>query len=225
MALLTLFFIFFVLGLIGAALFFYLSARGVAKVAHLMGESSGAATPRAVKRSIRESRQYGRMITRAVQQCPTGPLKERLSHTIKPIDAWLANLTKLEKGLEKSYGRRNLAREMHRVNHEIEQLRRQTLNAAEAEVSYLHDLVESKRQHLRVLKELQAFQTQAELKIRKIASDLGATHAEILLIIARGDFNENRLGRLDENLQDHLAGVRDVLSAMDELGYSRTMAN
>jgi hypothetical protein len=70
------------------------------------------------------------------------------------------------------------------------------------------------------LKELKSFQTQAELKIHRIASDLATTHAEMLLIVARGDFNDNRFKRLDENLQDHLAGLRDMLAAMDELGYS-----
>jgi len=218
--LLILFFIIVAIILGGA--FLYLSVRGVAKLADISG---GASLPRSVKRSIRESRHYGRMITRAVKQCPPGPLKERLTLTIKPVDEWLSNLNKLEKGLEKAHGQRNLNRELRQVNLEIEQLRRQTLSAEEREVNYLHDLVESKRQHLRVLKELQAFQTQAELKIRKIASDLGATHAEILLIVARGDFNENRLNRLDENLQDHMSGMRDVLHAMDELGYSRSAAN
>jgi hypothetical protein len=78
----------------------------------------------------------------------------------------------------------------------------------------------SKKQHQAALKELKSFQTQAELKIHRIASDLATTHAEMLLIVARGDFNDNRFKRLDENLQDHLAGLRDMLAAMDELGYS-----
>ncbi len=215
--------LFFIIGtlIIGGALL-YLSVRGVAKLADVSG---GTSLSRPVKRSIRESRHYGRMITRAVKQCPPGPLQERLTLTIKPVDEWLAKLNKLEKGLEKANGQRNLSRELRQVDFEIEQLRRQTLSAEGREATYLHELVESKRQHLQVLKELQAFQTQAELKIRKIASDLGATHAEILLIVARGDFNENRLNRLDENLQDHLSGMRDVLQAMDELGYSRSAAN
>ncbi len=77
----------------------------------------------------------------------------------------------------------------------------------------------SKKQHLAALKKLELFQTQAELKIHKIASDLGATHAEVLLVVAKGDFNENRFRRLDENLQDNLTGVQDMLGAMEELGY------
>jgi hypothetical protein len=76
-----------------------------------------------------------------------------------------------------------------------------------------------------VLQELKTFQTQAELKIHKIASDLGTTHAEMLLIVARGDFNENRLHRLDENLQEHVSSMRDMLEAMDEMNYSRATSS
>jgi hypothetical protein len=79
--------------------------------------------------------------------------------------------------------------------------------------------MKSKKKHYAAIEELQSFQTQAELKIRKIASDLGATHAEILLVATRGDFSESRFNRLDENLQENMAGLRDIMSAMDEMGY------
>lgn len=221
-ALFIILFLLLLIAILGVSAFLYLSAKGVAK---LFGGALGASSlPRSIKRSVQESRQYGRMITRTVQQCPPGPMRDRLSLTIKPVDEWLTNLAKLERGLEKSYKQRNLTRELRQVGFEIEKLHREVLVVGKAEAAYLRELLASKRQHQKVLKELQAFQTQAELKIRKIASDLGATHAEILLIAAKGDFNENRLNRLDENLQDHISSMRDVLMAMEEAGYSRSIA-
>ena len=175
--------------------------------------------PRPISRSLNESRYYANLIVKMAQQCPPGPMQDRLNLTLKPVDQWLVNLTRLEQGLSKLYGQRNLARDLRQTSFEIDDLRRQLLTARGQEVSYLRDLKQSKEQHLAALKELERFQTQAELKIRKIASDLGATHAEMLLITARGDFNENRMRRLDENLQEHLASMRDVLAAMDEMGY------
>jgi hypothetical protein len=47
----------------------------------------------------------------------------------------------------------------------------------------------------------------------------------MLLIVAKGDFNENRMRRLDENLQEHLASMRDMLAAMDEMGYRRAASS
>ena len=175
--------------------------------------------PRPISRSLNESRYYANLIVKMAQQCPPGPMQDRLNLTLKPVDQWLVNLTRLEQGLSKLYGQRNLARDLRQTSFEIDDLRRQLLTARGQEVSYLRDLKQSKEQHLAALKELERFQTQAELKIRKIASDLGATHAEMLLITARGDFNENRMRRLDDNLQEHLASMRDVLAAMDEMGY------
>ena len=175
--------------------------------------------PRSVTRPLNESRYYGRLIVQMAQQCPPGPMKDRLNLTLQPVDRWLANLSKLEGALAKLYGQRNLTRELRQTGYEVDDLRRQLLTANGQNLSYLRELKKSKEQHLIALKELQQFQTQAELKIRKIASDLGATHAEMLLIVARGDFNENRMRRLDENLQDHLASMRDVMAAMDDMGY------
>jgi chorismate-pyruvate lyase len=180
--------------------------------------------PRSVNRSLKEARGYGRAIMEVARQYPPGPMRDRLNLTIQPVGEWLASLAKLERGLEKLYHQRNLPREIRQTTFEIDSLRRQMLMASAKEVVSVRMLLESKKQHLAALKELQAFQTQAELKIRKITSDLGTTHAEMLLIVARGDFNENRLHRLDENLQEHLSSMRDMLAAMDEMGYSRAIS-
>jgi chromosome segregation ATPase len=170
--------------------------------------------------SLKESRRYGQLIVRTAQQYPPGPLRDRLDRLSKPVEQWLANLNRLEQGLRQLYSQRNLARELRQTNFEIDELRRRLLTVDGNETAFLRELMQSKQNHLAVLKELQGFQTQAELKIRKIASDLGATHAEMLLLVAKGDFNENRFRRLDENLQEHVSSMRDVLGAMEELGYT-----
>ncbi len=195
----------------------YLSVKGMSKLSKSL---EGSALPRSVARSVAQSRHYGRLIMRVAQQYPPGPMRDRLNLTLRPVDQWLENLVRLEQGLTKLYSQCNLDRELRQTNFEIEELRRQSLSALGQEAKSLRDLLDSKKQHLAALKELQAFRFQAELKIRKIASDLARTHAEMLLVVAKGDFNDNRFRRLDENLQEHMASLRDMLAAMDELGYS-----
>lgn len=186
----------------------------------LAGGFKVSSLPRSIQKPVAESRHYGRLIMRVARQYPPGPLRDRLDLSLRPVNLWLENLNRLEQGLAKLYSQRNLERELRQVAFDIDDLRRRSLMAAGNEAKFLRELMESKKQHQAALKQLQAFQTQAELKIRKIASDLATTHAEMLLIVAKGDFNHNRLHRLDENLQDHLAGLRDMLAAMDDLGYS-----
>lgn len=176
--------------------------------------------PHSVKRSLQEARYYAQLIKTTAQQYPPGPVRDRLYLTIKPVDEWLANLNRLEQALTKLYAQRNLPRDLRRVNSEIEQLRRQILTASKAEVASLRALMKSKQNYREVLQELRSFQNQAELKIHKIASDLGTAHSEMLLLTTKGDFNHNRFQRLDENLQENLTGLRDILAAMDEMGYS-----
>jgi hypothetical protein len=180
-----------------------------------------ASLPNSVTKSIQEAREYAALIRRMVQQQPSGPMQDRLDRMIKPVDEWLANLNRLEQALIKLYSQRNLSRELRRVEFEIGQLRREILTMTdEAAAVSLRALVKSKQKHQATLKALQSVQNQTELRIRKSASDLGATHAEMLLVVAKGDFNDNRLKRLDENLQDNLHGLRDIMAAMDEMGYS-----
>ncbi len=183
---------------------------------------SVSSLPYTVKRSLREARDYAQKIRRTARQCPPGPMRDRLDRTIKPVDEWLVNLNRLEQALTKLYMQHNINRDLRRVTSEIEQLRRQRLETNKNEITYIRALADSKKKQRAALEELQAFQNQAELKIRRIASDLGTVHTEMLLVIAKGDFNENRFQRLDENLQDNLSGLRDMVAAMDEMGYTST---
>lgn len=179
------------------------------------------AVPASVRRSLREARTYAQKIRLTVSQHPDGPVRDRLGMTIKPVDEWLTNLSRLEQALGKMYAQCNLTRDLRQINFEIEQLHRQLLNAEADELGSIRALMSSKQKHKEALRQLQLFQTQAERRIQKIASDLGATHAEMLLISARGKFNDGRLQRLDEDLREQVTGLRDMLSAMDEMGYSR----
>jgi len=186
----------------------------------LRGLMSFSPLPNAISRSLREARHYAELIKKTARQYPPGPVQDRLVRTVKPVDEWLVNLNRLEQALVKLYSQRNIPRELRRTTSEIEHLRRQLLMVDKQETASLKDLINSKRKYLAVLKELNTFQNQAEFKIHKIASDLGTTHSEMLLVTARGNFKDQRFQRLDESLEENLSGLRDILTAMDEMGYS-----
>jgi hypothetical protein len=199
----------------------YFSVAVLIKLFRGLAATSGrSALPKSIRRSLDEAQQYASLIKRTAQQHPAGPVQDRLNLTIKPVDEWLINLTKLERALIKLYVQQNLPRDLRRVKSETEELHHQLLMADTEETKILQALIGSKKKHLAALKALQAFQTQAELKIRKIATDLGATHAEMLLLTAKGNFSDNRFRRLDENLQDNLSNLKDILAAMDDVKYS-----
>lgn len=199
----------------------YFSVAVLIKLFRGLAVASGRSSlPKSVRRSLDEAQQYTTLIKRTAQQHPAGPVQDRLNLTIKPVDEWLINLGKLERALIKLYVQQNLPRDLRRVKSEIEELHHQLLMADTEETKILQALIGSKKKHMAALKALQAFQTQAELKIRKIATDLGATHAEMLLLTAKGNFSDNRFRRLDENLQDNLSNLKDILAAMDDIKYS-----
>ena len=199
----------------------YFSSVTTFKIAKAMfGDVGGGRIPSATRDALRDARQYAKLMRKTAYECPPGLVRDRMERTVQPVDDWLNNLKRLEQALVKLYAQRNLAREMRRANFEIEQLRREILMATSAnEVASLRALVTSKKKHYSVLEELQRFQSEAELKIRKIASDLGTTHAEMLLVVTRGDFSEGRFRRMDESLQENLASLRDMVTVMDEMTY------
>ena len=45
-----------------------------------------SALPRPISRSLNESRYYANLIVKMAQQCPPGPMRDRLNRTIKPVD-------------------------------------------------------------------------------------------------------------------------------------------
>ncbi|MEM7035250.1 MAG: hypothetical protein AAF629_37265, partial [Chloroflexota bacterium] len=215
-----------ILLIIGAAIVFatvggafFVTTKGLSM---LFDATRVSRLPRTITQPLHEARYNGRRIIQAVQQCSPGPMKDRLKLTTQPVNEWLTNLSKLEEGLLRIYGKHNLGREKRRLTTEIESIRRRILTAGTREAASLRALLASKKQHEAALDELEAFQIQAELKIGRIASDLAATHAEILLITAKGNFNENRFQRLDESLQEQVSSIRDMLGAMEEFGYSNS---
>ncbi|MDM8518614.1 hypothetical protein QUF64_01100 [Anaerolineales bacterium HSG6] len=182
--------------------------------------------PRSVSKPLRQARQYGQLITKTAEECPPGPVQSHLrSLTVKHVDESLESLGQLEEALIKLYSHRNIKRELSKTYNEIEQVSRELMAAKDTQAKLLRRLLKSKREYLVTLEEMQDFQEHAELEIRKIASDLTRAHAEMLLVITKGDFSSSRLNRLDENIQEHLSSLRDIIHVMDELGYSRMAAS
>ncbi|MDM8529094.1 hypothetical protein QUF58_12920, partial [Anaerolineales bacterium HSG24] len=182
--------------------------------------------PRSVYKPLRQARQYGQLITKTAQECPPGPIRSHLKNlTVKHVDESLESLGQLEESLITLYSHRNIKRELNKTYNEIEQISRELMAAENKQAKLLRRLLKSKREYLVTLEEMQEFQQHAELEIRKIASDLTRAHAEMLLVITKGDFSSSRLNRLDENIQEHLSSLRDIIHVMDELGYSRMAAS
>jgi len=214
--------ILFFLFLCGAGLF-YLTVGMVKQTRRKVRHSIDMARlPRAVTKSLREARQYSQQITTVVQECPPGPMRTHLNNlTMKHVQESIQNLDRLEQVLLKLYSHRNIKRELRQVHNEIEKTQKQIQRASMDELKLLRRLVQSKREQLVTLENIQAFQQQTELELRRIASDLNTTHAEMVLVVSKGNFNPKRFNRLDENLKEHLGSLRDMVTVIDELGYNQ----
>lgn len=217
--------LFIVLALGIFCIFAYFSTAVIFKLLRVVFESwQISSLPGSMAQSLQDARNYAKRIKRMAQQYPPGPMQDRLNRMTHPVDEWLTNLNQLEQALTRLYKHQDVKRDLRRVTLEIEQIHRQLLVSRDAEAASLRALIQSKKKHCAVLEELQAFRNQTELRIRKIASDLGAAYTEVTLVSAKGNFNDNRFQRLDDDLQDNLNSLRDILAAMDEMGYSSASA-
>jgi len=119
----------------------YFGAVIIFKLLKIMVDgASFSSLPHSVKRPLREARDYAEKIKRTARQYPSGPMRDRLDRTVKPVDEWLSSLNKLEQALTKLYSQRNPARELRRAQYEVAQLRRQMSRAARSYVRQNHDL-------------------------------------------------------------------------------------
>ncbi len=205
----------------GSIFVFYWLLTSLSKFFTALGNSFQVARlPSVISKPLKEARYYAQLITQSTQECPSGPVRDRLNHTVSLAHESLESLQRLEQDMIKLYSHHDLNRDQTRTNFEIEHLKRQLLTVTGREATLILELIKSRKEHLNALEELKSFQAEAVLKIRIIASDLATAHAEMLLIIAKGDFNNNRLRRLDENLQEHLGSLRDMVAVMDELSVT-----
>ncbi len=176
--------------------------------------------PPSVQQGLKQARRYGQLML-AMEQEGTPRQRKRLTHTMKAVNEVLANLTRLEQNLEKLYGKRNLRQELAQTTVEIDELQSQLPTAEGRSAQILDNLLKNKEKHRAILNSLQAFQQQIELTIRQNASVLNSTHAEMILLTAKDNLDNNRVRRLNQALQENSDSLVDLLEAMEEMEQER----
>ena len=190
--------------------------KGIKKVSKIIAPP----LPPSIRQSLKEARHYGKLIMNIAQQNTTRQHRF-FTDTLTSVNTLLTNLSQLEEKLEQLYQRRNLAGELGNIQSEITGLRRQLQRNAGKQALILENLLESKIKHQTILQDLQAFQQQIELTIQQNAAVLNSTHAEITLLAAKDDLDNIQFRRVNDELRENSATLRDLLQAMDEMDQER----
>ncbi len=172
--------------------------------------------PSRIQNSLSEARRYGKLIVQAEQQCAPNQRKH-LTHTVKSANTLLANLDKLEENLVELYKRHNVNRELKQTSYEIEELKQQLQTANDRQAQILNNSINTKQRYLSVLNMLQDFQKRIELTIEQNTGVLKSTYAEIILLVAQGNIDNNSFRRLNQDLQENSASLMDLLEAVEEV--------
>jgi|GEM_PF-5290499 len=168
------------------------------------------------KKWLKESRYYANLIIESEKQCSPSQQK-RLSSTIETVNKLITSLIALEEHLRRIYSKHNLSKELKQTATELNDLQEQLRTADRKSAQILNDLVNRKQKHLSVLNDIRDLQGQIELKIRQNATVLNNTHAEITLLMGRGELDSNQFNRLTEELRENSDSVMDLLETMEEM--------
>jgi methyl-accepting chemotaxis protein len=175
-----------------------------------------AVIPGEIRKQLKETRRYAKLIKGATEQCLPDQQKH-LSSTLLTVDKFMSNLDLLEGNLRQLYSKRNPNKELQETVTELNDLREQLSGSFGKESQIINDLIKRKEEHLAILNDIRDFHNQLELKIRQNATIMNSTYAEITLLSGQGALDNKKIRQLNENLQENSDRLIDVLHAMEEV--------
>jgi len=158
---------------------------------------------------LKRALEYRRLIEEAAQR-HTGAMRTSILATASEINAWI----------EQIY---SLARRMDAFE-ENEVRRRLEVEQAPSVRTELEEAIQTKETQLANLRNLENSVKRADIQLDHTLSALGTVYAQVQLIDTKGEVDSSHTQRLQSEIQDEVASLQDMISAIDEVqsyqGYS-----
>ncbi|RMF30824.1 MAG: hypothetical protein D6759_11195 [Chloroflexi bacterium] len=167
--------------------------------------------------AVERALEYRERIETALRTQRRGVLRDHLQETARQIDDWIANVYRLARRLDRYAQDEVIARDMRSVPQRIKRLRRELERESDPQVrAQLERTLRDKETQWQHLQQLQNAMQRAALQLESTLSAMGTIYSQVLLIGVK-DVDSGRAQRLRQEIADEVAGLQDVLSAMDEV--------
>lgn len=159
---------------------------------------------------------YRHRIEEKVLGTREGVLREHLMDSARRMDEWVAFIYRLASRLDAYRADAWVAQQLASLPAEIARIRREMREEDDPDVrAQMARTVAQKEAQLANLTKLQNLMEQAQYRLEETLAALGTTYSQLLLIGAR-DVGSGRAQRLDQDMDEQIAALQDLVTALDE---------
>jgi hypothetical protein len=170
---------------------------------------------------LKRALEYRRLIEDAAQR-HTGAMRTSIRATASEINAWIEQIYSLARRMDAFEENEVINRDRRMVPYDLQNLRRRLESEQAPTVrTELEEAIQTKETQLSNLRNLENSVKRADIQLDHTLSALGTVYAQVQLIDTKGEVDSSRTQRLQSEIQDEVASLQDIISAIDEVqGYS-----
>jgi hypothetical protein len=173
---------------------------------------------------LKRALEYRRLIEDAAQR-HTGAMRTSIRATASEINAWIEQIYSLARRMDAFEENEVINRDRRMVPYDLQNLRRRLESEQAPTVrTELEEAIQTKETQLTNLRNLENSVKRADIQLDHTLSALGTVYAQVQLIDTKGEVDSSRTQRLQSEIQDEVASLQDIISAIDEVqsyqGYS-----
>ncbi|HVO69407.1 MAG TPA: hypothetical protein VMT24_05145 [Aggregatilineaceae bacterium] len=173
---------------------------------------------------LKRALEYRRLIEEAAQR-HTGAMRTSILATASEINAWIEQIYSLARRMDAFEENEVINRDRRMVPYDLQNLRRRLeVEQAPSVRTELEEAIQTKETQLANLRNLENSVKRADIQLDHTLSALGTVYAQVQLIDTKGEVDSSHTQRLQSEIQDEVASLQDMISAIDEVqsyqGYS-----
>lgn len=160
---------------------------------------------------------YRDRIDQLVQKAGDGALSVRLRDVSNRVEEWVGRIFTLSQRVDAYRSNPVIQADLKGIPNSIGQLKFRMTHETDPTVkAEMGNAITQRQNQLTMLESLDNTMDRAELQLENALTALGTVYSQMLLIDAR-DINSGRTERLSESINEQMAGLNDVIGAMNDL--------
>jgi len=166
---------------------------------------------------LKRALEYRRLIEEAARR-HTGAMRTSIEATASEINTWIEQIYTLAQRMDTFEENEVINRDRRMVPYDLQNLRRRLEREQSPSVrTELEDAIQIKEAQLANLRSLENSVKRADIQLDHTLSALGTVYAQVQLIDTKGEVDSSRTQRLQSEIQDEVASLQDMISAIDEV--------
>ena len=174
-----------------------------------------------LREKVDKALEYWSLIDDAIEDAPSGPMRERLENTTREVTHWLQAVYNLAAKVDEFHRNKVIKRDLKTVPRQLKEYRARLKEEDSPEVRHqLEKTIEDNERQLRILQSLEDSMDRASYQLDSTISSLGTIYSQLLLVSSK-DEEGSKMNRLQAEVSEQVHRLEDLTEAMDEVYLGR----